>query len=191
MGGARGAGGMLHTPFQGLVASLAGPMGVVWTAAGLEPGGRVWQAGEVEAVHRVRMAQESPGSLQADFLHILQPLNLKEGESETQMQAAWAGRLLSTAALVQPQWELQRTPPGFLPAARPLLPVATVSLQTTGAATEASHMVHIHSAGEDQHPGEGFKLTRAQMSGPLRLRSTGRDPAWLRTHSVHPQLRTP
>ena len=63
VGGARGAGGMLHTPFQGLVASLAGPMGVVWTAAGLEPGGRVWQAGEVEAVHRVRMAQESPGSL--------------------------------------------------------------------------------------------------------------------------------
>ena len=93
---------------------------------------------------------------QADFLHILQPLNLKEGESETQMQAAWAGRLLSTAALVQPQWELQRKPPGFLPAARPLLPVATVSLQTPGAATEASHMVHIHSAGEVRHPGEGF-----------------------------------
>lgn len=63
VGGACGAGGMLHTPFQGLVASLDGPMGVVWTAAGLEPGGRVWQAGEVEAVHRVRMAHESSGSL--------------------------------------------------------------------------------------------------------------------------------
>ena len=62
VGGACRASGMLHTPFQGLVASLAGPARAVWTTAGLQPGGPVWQASEAEAVPRVRMAHESSGS---------------------------------------------------------------------------------------------------------------------------------
>ena len=86
---------------------------------------------------------------EADFLHVLQPLNLREGEREIQMQVAGEGTRPAPVGATE-------STPGFLSAAWPLLPTATVSLQTPGAAMEASHVVHVHSAGDDWHLGEGF-----------------------------------